>query len=118
MSDLVLTLPNGKTRHLNPFLVFKQRLSQDKVDEIKFKHGILWATKQAAQLANHQGDWLSARKHARLVDKLDEELQLLWGFTPDPLRRSHWCDISGCTCAEHEPGKVRNIDPGCPFHGV
>lgn len=119
--DMLFQLSDGRTRALNLHLVVQQGVTPDRLEKLKATHKEMDLCKAEASHANHVKDYRRAKHMAAEVERLDGELQRLWGFDPDPRCRIHWCDIEGCRCARQtyssrEPHRM--VDPTCPYHGV
>jgi hypothetical protein len=119
--DMRFELPGGLTRYLNLGLVVQQGVTPDRLEKLKATHREMHLCKVEAAYALHIKDRKRARLMASEVERLDGELQRLWGFDPDPRCRIHWCDIDGCKCRRQtysSPEPYRLVDPTCPYHGV
>lgn len=72
-------------------------------------------------LENPLGDGTHADA-VEVVEILENELQNLWGFEPDPKYHSYWHEVEGCTCGSMDSRDMfgtglRAINLACPFHG-
>lgn len=56
------------------------------------------------------------------VEKIEFELQRLWGFNQDPMMHRHWHKLNGCACGSLDNteslGHRRIINGDCPYHGT
>jgi hypothetical protein len=81
---------------LNPMLVEKQRLSQERVEDIVRKHAELDAHIAAMDaLPDGSGD---LRPMAVRLEGIEFELQDLWGFERIASMHSHWHRPKACRC--------------------
>lgn len=103
---------------LNPNLIKRQNISDDVIELIKQKHieKLEIFDKMKSEISNSELKFL-----ANEVEKIEFELQELWGFNKDK-NMHEWYLVPKCTCpkidnAESRGTEFRIVNSECPIHG-
>lgn len=108
----------GVSFTLNPALVRMKGVDAAGIEAIRAAHRSIIDLRAEAKAGGR--DLL--RRVAQGVERLEFELQGLWGFDLDASRHTHWLTIPGCTCPVRANQAlwghpVRLIARDCPVFG-
>lgn len=116
-SDLVVSY-NSTSIELNPTLVARQQLSQDRIDRIKTLHEMKL---RAIKLMSDSDDPAFLRTLGDTVTNLEFLLQDAWGFGRNQIFHAFWT-LPKCECPKYDNWERYGAAPGiincsCPVHG-
>ena len=110
-----------KREHLNQNLVAKQRVSEESQDRLCELYDEL---EDLIELGSINPNIVEVRKVAEDIEKLEFELQRLWGFPEDANFHRYWLSLDSCICPRMDNldiiyfGRGKIINSKCPIHGV
>ena len=98
---------------LNQDLIEKNNISQQAQDKMQCVY------KELDRVLNNPEDYPDP---VGLIEKIEFELQELWGFTPSNKYHRYWHKIKNCTCGGMDSDDAlgtgrRYMNMGCKWHG-
>ena len=107
--------------YLNPLLVTKQQLTQERVDKILALHVQKSKLIDALDELDVDKNLVKAKFLSQCVTRVEFELQKNWGFTQDASYHRWWL-LPGCKCPkidneERYTTAYKIVASNCPLHG-
>ncbi len=109
-----------KREYLNQNLIAKQGVSEENQDRLCELYDEL---EDLIELGSINPNIVEVRKVAEDIEKLEFELQRLWGFPEDANFHRYWLSLDKCKCPQDNLdiiyfGRGKIINMNCPLHGT